>query len=271
MDTPTTGIPAALLPELPAPPLAGPGRWSVSLQDVTTGRVLHEEGAREVLPTASVAKVFVLTDLAARITAGELDPDALVDRRDVAPVAGTGTWQHLRTDRLTLRDAAVLVATTSDNLATNVLLHRLGLDRVRARAAELVPGGSTLHDVVRDVRTAVDPPTLSTGCAADWAGLMADLSRGTCVDRPTSRLVRQWLALTADRSLVASVIDTAPDTPLFHKTGTDRGVRADVGVLGRGPGAVAYACLCAWDHDASPDAVRGVVERMRALGEFALG
>ncbi len=102
--------------------------------------------------TASVAKLFALVELARRLEDGSLDPSTLLDRRDVARVGDSGLWQHLRVDRLPLVDVATLVGATSDNLATNVLVDLLGLDQVQRTAALVAPGGSTLHDVVRDQR-----------------------------------------------------------------------------------------------------------------------
>lgn len=258
-------------------------RWSVSLRDVATGDVLEEHCAGDLLPTASVGKVFALIDLAARATSGELDLAEVVDRRDSPRVADSGTWQHLRADRLALADVAALVGHASDNWATNVLLDRLGLGRVQARAATLVGGGSTLLDYVRDVRRPSDPPALSTGCADDWTSLLCRLARGTCLDEETSALVRGWLRLGTDLSLVASAFGLDPlshveadlGTTLFHKTGSDVGVRADVGVVGagsvdQGHREIAYACLCTWEDDGSREVRELVLDAMREVGERTL-
>lgn len=257
----------------------GPVRWSVSVRDTATGAVLHEHGAARLLPTASVAKVFALVDLAARAGRGEVDLGEEVRRAPDRAVADSGLWQHLRVERLTLADVAVLVGATSDNWATNTLLDRLTLASVQARAGQLAPGGSTLHDYVRDDRGLGDPPTLSRGCADDWSRVLADLARGTCVDAATSALVRHWLSLNTDLSMVAAALHldplahVAPDAGvrLWNKTGTDVGVRADVGVVAGGTGSVAYACLAAWDDDGSR-ATRGrVLDTMRGFGELVLG
>lgn len=268
---------AAAAAQPPALPDDDGLRWSVSFREVTSGQVLHEENAHALLPTASVGKVFALIDLAARAGAGELDLTELVDRRESLPVTDSGTWQHLQVDRLSLADVAVLVGSTSDNWATNVLLDRLGLDRVHQRARTLVRGGSRLHDYVRDERSATDPPTLSSGCADDWTRLLCDLARGTCVGDQASAHVRRWLSLGTDLSMVAAALDldplshTEPDLGLrlIHKTGTDVGVRADVGVISRGATSVSYACLCHWPDDGSPGTRRLVLETMRHLGGFA--
>src|SRR5690606_37577890 len=119
---------------------------------------------------------------------------------------------------------------------------------------KLAPGGSTLLDRVRDVRTPEYPSALSVGCAADWVGVLAALAAGEVVDVAVSRLVLDWLGLGVDLSMVAGALGLDPlahaepdrGLLLWHKTGTDAGVRADVGLVA-GERTVAYAVLCGWD------------------------
>jgi beta-lactamase class A len=249
-------------------------RWSVCVVDADTGAVLADRDPGLTMRTASVAKVFALIELAVRLDAGDLRPGMLLDRRSVAPVRDSGLWQHLRADELPLEDVAVLVGSVSDNLATNALLDLLGLAQVQARAAQLAPGGSTLHDVVRDERLGEDPPTLSSGSAGDWAGLFAALHRGEVVSPAVSSRVLGWCAGNTDLSMVASSLDLDPlshEQPdlgirLSNKTGTDVGVRADVGLVDGSSHAVAYAVICNWEASGA-GARSQVLAHMREIGE----
>ncbi len=54
-----------------------------------------------------------------------------LDRRQA--VGGTGVLVEMGTPTLSIRDYAVLMVTLSDNTATNVLIDRLGMDRIAAR------------------------------------------------------------------------------------------------------------------------------------------
>lgn len=269
-------MPPAPLPDLPE----GSGaRWSVALTDLRDGTVLAEHDPDLLLPSASVAKVFLLVEVAARLVDGRLDPGLLLDRRTVAPVADSGLWRHLASDALPVVDLAVLVGSVSDNLATNVLLDAVGLDAVRARAAALAPGGSTLHDRVRDERGPADPPLLGEACARDLVALFAALGSGRAVGPQVSALVLHWLATNADHSQVSRGLLLDPlahDRPdhglsVWSKTGTDAGVRAEAGLV-RGPrGAVAFAALCTW-HPGEEDAARGeVLEALARLGATVRG
>src|SRR5689334_17203490 len=99
--------------------------WSVDVR--REGRAVYQRGAHRLLGTASLAKVFLLLEVAERIVEGTVDPTTVLDRRSVDPVSDSGLWQHLATDRLMVEDVAQLVGTLSDNLATNVLLDLVGL------------------------------------------------------------------------------------------------------------------------------------------------
>ena len=251
-------------------------RWSVEIRDATSGATLVEHDSHRLLKTASVAKVYLLVEVAARVASSDLDPLLLVDRRSVAPVADSGLWQHLASDVLPLVDAARLVGSVSDNLAANVLIDLVGLDAVQAQAAKHSADGSTLHDVVRDVRGAADPATLSEGSAADWVSLFVGLKQGTVESPRVSELVLAWLAAGADLSMVASPFGLDPlahagtadrGVTVWSKTGTDSGVRADVGAIDRGSQTLAYAVICNWSPLAHPDPRDAVLLAMRRIGE----
>lgn len=249
------------LGELLAPSLGAGVRWSVVVGDEA-----HEPDL--LLPTASVGKVFLLAEVAARLDDGRLEQRQPVDRRRSAPVADSGLWQHLVSDVLPLADVARLVGTVSDNWATNALLDLVGLDAVRDRATRMAPHGSALHDLVRDHRGPEHPPTLNEGCASDWAAILPSLDAR----------VLDWLSSGVDLSMVASAwgLDPLahgedPEVRLVNKTGTSDGVRADVGLVTRGGRRTAYAVLASWDS-ARPDLRGPVLDTMRAIGRLdALG
>ncbi len=191
----------------------------------------------------------------------------MLDRTDSDLIGGAGVWQHLHVPALPLADLAAIVGSTSDNVATNILLRRVGLDAVRRRAESLGITKSALLDVVRERRGPDDAPQLSVGSAAELAWLFARIARGEAVDAPTSYRVADWLALGADLTLVASAFGLDPlahtrsdhSLTLFNQTGTDTGIRCEAGVL-RGPRAgVAYAVTVMF-------ADKDISTRLEALG-----
>src|SRR5690606_14757363 len=120
-----------------------------------------------------------------------------------------------------------------------------------------------------------DPPTLSVGSADDWAEILYRIARGTWVDGQVSARLRHWLGLNTDHSMVAADWALDPlvgadeqDPWLGNKTGSDVGVRADVGLVltGAGSGTV-WAAIADWD-DPDPRLTRAVVLDLRDFGRW---
>ncbi|MFB2598864.1 serine hydrolase [Herbiconiux sp. P17] len=274
--------------------------------DTGSGKVLFSVDDHLSVPTASIGKVLLLIEVAARISArdgsgsaaGTVPPAPPVPGsapsdgrpRSVRPAPGaealsilnrtaqdsvgdSGLWQHLQVPALPVSDLAALIGATSDNLATNVLLRRIGLDAVRARAESLGLRRTLLLDVVRDVRGPDDAPQLSVGSARELATLFRALERGEVVDETTSRLVTGWLSLGSDLSMVGGAFGldpfahTEPDhgIHLFNKTGTDAGIRSEAGVVVGPRAGVAYAVTMRF-NDVDLPARLGVLDAMRTLG-----
>lgn len=235
-----------------------------------TGQVVHAEDAGRVQPTASLGKLFLLYAVADAVTTGTL---AVSDRvgRPTEAVQDSGLWQHLDVDELSLGDAAVLVASVSDNLAANALFDAIGPEAIDAAAEALGCQQSRLIDRIRDVRRAEHPPAPSIGRADELAEAVRRIELAGTTS-PAAATVRSWLLTGVDLSMVGSAFGLDPlahVTPdrrmtLWNKTGTDTTIRADVGVL-RGPDHwLAYAALAQWDS--TDDARDAALARMRDLG-----
>jgi beta-lactamase class A len=240
------------------------------------GGVIEEDAADYVHPTASIGKVFLLCEIAERITDGLLDPQQILLRDPRVAVADSGLWQHFAQDSLPLVDACVLVAAVSDNWATNVVLDLVGLTAVEERARALGCVDSALHDRVRDGRTADDPATLSTGTARELADvarrihLAAAGEPQTGISVAAAARVERWLLTGVDLSMVAAPFRLDPlahgggTLRLWSKTGTDTGIRADMGVAWNTTKAISYAAIATWKPG---DDVRDLpFESMHALG-----
>ncbi|WP_406026727.1 class A beta-lactamase-related serine hydrolase [Nocardioides sp. NBC_00850] len=241
--------------------------WSILAVDTGSGETLVESAPDLLLPTASVAKIFLLHHLAELLDEDPSLGELMLRKDSVAPVADSGLWQHLDAPALTMTDCARLIGAVSDNLATNVLLDHVGLAPVQAVARRLAAGGSMLNDSVRDVRRPEDPPMLSIGCAADWVAYF----------RKPHPTVMSWLAPSTDLSMVSAAFGLDPlahtdPSPtdlgglrVWGKTGTDDGVRAEVGLLDVGGRQAAYAVICRFRGEVIP-----VLAQMRAYGTLIL-
>lgn len=249
--------------------------WSLAIVDLGSGEVLASHEPDRLLSTASVGKVFALIELAEHLRDGSLDIDQPLDRRDAHPVADSGLWQHLSSDALPLGDVASLVGAVSDNLAANVLIGVLGLDAISVRASAWAPGGSDLVDVVRGLRGPNDPPHLSLGSGSDLVEVFGRLWRDRGVTGSTGERVLGWLANGMDLSMVASAWQQDPLSHaeeyagpiIINKTGTNSGVRADVGIIDSGSRATAYAVVANWSEDPMGHRRDDVMHALRGIGD----
>jgi len=124
-----------------------------SIVDLTSGeRIGHLDGAS--FPTASAIKLAVVYELFKQAAEKRIDLEEKVtlDRRQA--VGGTGVLVEMGTPTLSIRDYAVLMVTLSDNTATNVLIDRLGMDRIAARMQGLGLNATKLRRHMMDTAAA---------------------------------------------------------------------------------------------------------------------
>ncbi|QAY73496.1 serine hydrolase [Agromyces protaetiae] len=247
--------------------------WSASVVDAGSGAVLWSHTPDVVLRTASIGKIFLLVEVARLIEAGELDLSERVTRLPEEILADSGIWHVLAEDTLRIGDACALIGMVSDNVATNVLVRRLGIDRIRETTRALGVAESALLDRVREERLPEHPVALSVGRADELADVAARLHRGAIVSPGVSSRVTDWLKLNTDLSMTAQAFGLDPlahadvdrGIRLWNKTGTVSTVRVDVGAA-EGPSgrAIAWAVGANWASDGDPrDAV---LARMGAVG-----
>jgi len=124
-----------------------------AIVDLTSGdRFTHLE--RESFPTASTIKLAVVLELFKQVEEGSirLDETMAVDRTKA--VGGTGVLADLGTPTLSIRDYGVLMVRLSDNTATNVLIDRLGMDKIAKRMQALGLPGTKLRRHMMDTAAA---------------------------------------------------------------------------------------------------------------------
>lgn len=211
------------------------------------------------LPLASVGKLLLLAEVAMSIDGGILDPDEPVQLIDDDHCGGSGLLTGLSARTWTVGDLALLTASVSDNTATNALLRRVGLDRVNAAAAALGLTRTRLLDRIREPRGPAHPPTFALGTARELSGLAA------LVAGPAGwqALMRRWMLANTDHGLVPALAWHDPEGGrLANKTGTDDGIRTDVGLLG----PLAYAVLAS----GPPGSDDALVRAVRATGALVV-
>lgn len=249
-------------------------RWSVLVRDIDSEQVLLQHCPERVLSTASIGKLFLLHRLLHEVDAGTRSLDERVTRLPSDLIGGSGLWQKLQQDELSLYDLGALVGSVSDNDATNALLRVIGIDSVREHARQLGYQHSRLNDAIRWPIPPGHPSRLSEANASEMVDFVSRLQLDRDLSRSSGDIFRKWLGASADMSMVASVFDFDGldhdcfdgGVWLWNKTGTISTVRADVGVAMSRHRRIAYAVLAEWD--AGADARGPVLETMAEVGQL---
>ncbi len=237
----------------------------IAATDLATGRHVAIHGD-ELFPLASLVKLPILVTLYDGVRAGRVDLAERVRYDARIRVPGSGVLQDLDDGlELTVRDVATLMITVSDNTAADVLLARLGRERVEATMREIgapsvrVPFSiRELFEELTDARGA-DYDTLkerlrvsagSGGRAVvaeqsvratpgDIGRIFELLERRAILDPPSCDAVLDILRRTKTDTRIPALLPKG--TIVAHKTGTIRGVRCDAGIVyaPRGPYSVA--------------------------------
>ena len=221
----------------------------------------------ELFATASVIKVPLLVGLYDAARAGRIDLRERVALGDGHRVAGSGVLQDLDAGLApTIRDLGVLMITVSDNEATDILLDRVGRERVDALMAsyglESIRCPMNTREMLFDL-VGMDPSR--PGGYEENRQKLLIASSGPAVlpertDRSTPRDLCRLFELLERRAILdpaacdeildickrqkyATILPARlpPDTVVAHKTGSLRGIRNDAGVVYATDGAYAIA------------------------------
>ena len=158
-----------------------------SVIDIDNGVRLSRRGD-EKFPTASLIKVPILVTVYDLVARGQLSLDDPLTMLKIDKVPGSGIIQHLHDGMiLTVRDAAWLMITISDNTATNLLLDRIIIRRVWAKMDSLGLTQTRVHSksFLRNSSVAMDSSVkygLGVTTPNEMARLFEHLAKGRAVN-----------------------------------------------------------------------------------------
>jgi beta-lactamase class A len=200
-----------------------------TVHDLDTGERLERRGD-ETFPTASLIKVAVLVtvfDLVERKTLSLDDPLTVLK---IDKVPGSGQLRFLHDNAtITVRDAAWLMTTLSDNTATNLLLDRIIIRRVWDKMEQLGLPHTKVHSksFLRNSSVAVDSSVkygLGVTTPNEMARLFALLAAGKAVAPAADSAMLDILAHNEDYTKLQRFVEGL-DVP--HKTGDTDQVRTE--------------------------------------------
>lgn len=199
------------------------------------------------MQSASMIKTLVLATLLQGSEDGSvsLDESYTVRRQDI--VGGTGTIQSMGAGtRLTFGRLALLMISQSDNVATNVIIDRLGMDAINGEATSLGLAQTVLQRKMMDAQAQAAGRENYT-CANDQATMLVAAARGELVSQDASSRAIDYLSAQED---TRGIPDGVPSgTVVAHKTGTLPKVRHDGGIVYGGQSYVLMVMTEGLDED----------------------
>lgn len=197
--------------------------------------------ADTAMHAASTMKVAVMIEVFRQEKAGKLKLDDLLPVRNEFPSAVDGSAYVLdvgddsdaevyrRAGRtMSLRELCEAMITVSSNLATNLLLEKLGVENIRRTVRRLGANGLEVRRGVQDLK-AFDAGMNNTTTARALLILLEKIAKGKAVSREASAEMVEILERQKFRDDIPAGLP--PGLRVAHKTGTITRIRHDAAIV----------------------------------------
>ena len=205
------------------------GTVGYAVLDLDGGARLSRRGD-ETFPTASLIKVPVLVTVFDLVAQKKLSLDDRLTVLAIDKVPGSGQLQYLHDGAvITVRDAAWLMSTLSDNTATNLLLDRIIIRRVWDKMEALGLRNTKVHSktFLRSSSVAMDSSVkygLGVTTPNEMATLFELMARGRAVNPAADSAMLDILEHNEDNQMLQRL---AGGVRAAHKTGATDAVRTE--------------------------------------------
>jgi beta-lactamase class A len=233
---------------------------------VESGRRL-ELNADDVFEAASVIKIALLAEAAARDSEGTLD---LTDRWKLTAqnvAAGSGMLDEFDPGLTpTNRDLLSLMVAISDNTAANRFIDLFGRDAVNARMARLgLPGIRLVGRIPDRGKEPAKWEPLGAMTPKDTAEFYRRIATRTLLDPASDRVVAKLLAVQHSKDRLPRLLLDDDASSWAGKTGSYGGVRNDTGILTTRKGRFVLVAFA----DRIADWKGAATQATRAMGDIA--
>lgn len=204
-----------------------PERIGFAIASIDDGEP-HGELLDEVFAQASAIKIPIVWELYAQAEAGELSLSDTIPVSLASGVGGCGVLQQFEpgASQLALGDVAVLMIVLSDNVATNLLIETVGMERVNDRMKSLRLEQTRLRRVMIDL-AARAAGRENTSTPREAARAMVELERRADAGEAVASRVLNTLRLRKESPVTAAMdrLDSKPR--LACKPGMLDGLRTE--------------------------------------------
>lgn len=209
-------------------------------KNLVTGQVRSHQ-PDVVINAASVIKIPIMVEAFRQFEAGLLREDErfTVSHADHLPSCGALTYMHdgLQVNAL---DLVTLMITLSDNTATNMLIKRLGIERIAQTMADIGLENTKLRRLLFEAEKSRQG-IKNTITAREIGLLLERMTQGKLISPAASKRMLDILACQRLNGKMPFYLHSE-GVKCAHKTGEDDGVTHDVGVVYAGEPFI--VCFC---------------------------
>ncbi|HWR28894.1 MAG TPA: serine hydrolase, partial [Negativicutes bacterium] len=227
-----------------------PGTFAIAVKDPATG-FAWSIGSRP-MRSASLIKLFIMVEIFEQIKSRRLKPTDLLIFTENDRVAGAGLLQELPSGTShTVMELIELMITESDNIATNILIDRIGAAAINTRIKSLGCPDTVLMRRMMDF-AAAEAGRENLTSVMDIINLLTQLYHTACVDSDADFAMCDIMGRQTDRCKIPLLLP--PSVTCQHKTGELPGAEHDAGIIRTPRGSYILAIM----SDDLPDPERGI-------------
>ena len=202
------------------------GQTGLLVKNLKTGELIFSHNADMVFPAASIIKLPILLTLLDEAAEGRIDPGEAVPVFAGEFVEGSGLVRHLSgKPPLSWLDHALFMIAVSDNVSTNHLISRLGMELINSKISSLGMKSTVLGRKMMDFKARAQGKDNYTNCN-DLLVIFEHFLGSSEKYGEALRILRQQ----QHNGLLAALLDN--DAFEFaHKTGGLPNIRHDAGIM----------------------------------------
>ncbi|MFA6439476.1 MAG: serine hydrolase [Bacteriovoracaceae bacterium] len=184
---------------------------------------------KEVFPTASSIKIFVLAEVYRQAAEGKFRMTDIQSIPAVFRVSGSGILSMLsdKSVSMSIRDYCVLMMNLSDNSATNLLIDLVGMKSVNDFAVKNGCNSTKLQRVMMDVQAAKEGKE-NISSPSDFLIMLDKLYQGELVSKQASDDMLSIMKLDKEGWLKSGL---PSGISIANKAGDIEGIKCDVGIV----------------------------------------
>ncbi|MCH4157364.1 MAG: class A beta-lactamase-related serine hydrolase [Acidaminococcaceae bacterium] len=205
----------------------GHADFNVYVQDLRKQRVYVNKS--EILPSASMIKMYILAYAYQQMQQGKLTEQETITLQQSDKVGGAGNIQGLRNGTpLSIHYLLTKMVVDSDNVATNMIIDRLGMTNIQRYITEQGYRDTKLQRCMMDF-TAQRQGRENFTSVQDLAKIFSKLYRHQCVNPGADAAMLEILKGQTDNDKIA--VGLPAGSVFAHKTGELEGYLHDGGII----------------------------------------